>query len=164
MALTLVVEDGTGKADANAFVSSATATTLLEAHPFASAWTSVANKDQCIAEATATLSQQPWLGIATSDTQALAWPRAYMQTPDGYAIASNVIPLFLQQACARLAFALSQLSSTPYEDTGLMPGTELELPGGLRLTPSANAATTLPPDVRALLNGYVRGRGALERV
>ena len=40
MALTLVVEDGTGKADANAFVSSATATL------------------------TATLGAPPWLDIA----------------------------------------------------------------------------------------------------
>lgn len=164
MALTLVVEDGTGKANANTFADQATALALLEAHPFAATWTGVATgvKDQCLAEASAWLSRLDWLGVPTTATQALAWPRAWVQRTDGYAIASNVVPTFVVQATARLAFWLSQQTASPYADTGLAPGTELELPGGLRLTPSSN--TPLPPDIRALLSGYVRARGALERV
>lgn len=162
MALTLVVEDGTGKADANAFASQATVTAALEASPFTAAWASVANKDACIAEASAWLSRLMWDGVATTATQALAWPRAWMASPDGYAIASNVVPAFVVEATARLAFHLSQQGTTPFADTGLAPGTELELPGGLRLTP-ASGAPAMPPDVRALVAPYVRGGGALVR-
>ncbi len=164
MALTLVVEDGTGLANANTFANQATALAILEATPFASAWTGVASgtKDQCLAEASAWLSRQMWDGVATTETQALAFPRTWLQTPDGYTIASDTVPTFVLQATARLAFWLSQQAASPFADTGLAPGTELELPGGLRLTPSSS--TSMPPDIRAYIAPYVRGRSALERV
>ena len=164
MPLTLVVETGVGLANANAFASRTSVTTALEASPFAAAWVGVdvATQDQCIAEATAWLSRLPWDGVATTSTQALAFPRAWMSSPDGYAIASNVLPAWLVQATARLAFWLSQQTATPFTGTGLAPNTEIELPGGLRLTPAASNAT-LPLDVRQLIAPYVRGGSSLVR-
>ncbi|MBY0490622.1 MAG: hypothetical protein K2R93_12340 [Gemmatimonadaceae bacterium] len=156
MALALVLEDGSGRADANTFLLYADATAILEASPFASAWTSVTQgiAEQCLAEATAWLSRAPWDGVATTTTQALAFPRAWLETRDGYAVASNLIPLWLKQATARLAFWLSQQSATPWSKTGLEPGTELQLPGGLKLTPASGAV--MPPDVRALICPFLR--------
>lgn len=163
MALTLVLEDGSGRADANTFLLYTTATSLLEASPYASAWTSVLQPaaEQCLAEASAWLSRAPWDGIATYDTQALAFPRAWLQTRDGYAIASNTIPLWLKQATARLAFWLSQQTATPWSDTGLEPGTELQLPGGLKMTPASGVV--MPPDVRALIGPYLRPSNVVVR-
>lgn len=163
MPLTLVIEDGSGRATANTFLSRDDATALLEAVPFTSAWLSVTigMQDQCLVEASAWLSRAPWDGKATFDTQALAWPRAWMETRDGYAIASNAMPLWLRQATARLAFWLSQQTRTPFSDNGLAPGTELTLPGGLRLTPSST--TTLPPDVRGLIADSLRRSGGVVR-
>lgn len=164
MALTLVVETGAGLANANTFVSLATATTLLEASPFGAAWAlelDDARKNQCLAEATAWLSQLPWHGIATTATQALAFPRAWLETPDGYAVASNLVPTWLQQATARLALFLLEQDVTPFSDSGLAPGTEIALPSGLRLTPSSGA--TMPPDVRALVGLFIHTRRSLVR-
>jgi hypothetical protein len=163
MAITLVVEDGTGKADANAFASRAAVTARLALTPFAAAWGDVAveRQDQCIAEATAWISHLSWIGVATTATQALAWPRAWMQTPDGYAIASNSIPLWLVDATARLAFWLSQQATTPFADSGLQPGTRLTLPGGLSFTIAGGIA--MPPDVRDRLRPYVRSSRSLVR-
>lgn len=164
MPLTLIPETGAGLANANAFGSLAQVTAVLDASPFADAWAGVdePKQNQCIAEASAWLSRLGWDGIPTTTTQALAFPRAWMSTPEGLAIASNLIPAWLLQATARLAFWLSQQDDTPYADSGLMPGTELALPGGLRLTPQANGAK-LPPDVRQLIGPYVYSGSSLRR-
>lgn len=162
MPLALVVEDGTGKPNANAFASVGTVTTKLEAVPFTDAWASVETPEVFVAEASAWLSRLAWDGTPTTSAQALAWPRTGTQRPDGTLIGSNVVPPFVVEATARLAFWLSQQTSTPYTTTGLVPGTELALPGGLRLTPQASNAV-LPPDVRQLLAPYVRGGASLVR-
>lgn len=160
---TVTVEDGTGRADANAFASRTTVTARLALTPFAVLWGDVDpdKQDQCILEATAWLSGLRWLGIATTATQALAWPRARMETPDGYAIASNLIPLWLVDATARLAYWLSQQASTPFADSGLQPGTRLSLPGGLSFTIAGGL--TMPPDVRDRIRPYVQSARTLVR-
>lgn len=162
MPLTLIPETGAGLANANTFATLVQITTALEASPFGDAWSTVdvAKQDQCIAEASAILTRLNWLGTRTIDGQALAWPRAWMETPDGYAIASNVIPAFVLDATARLAFWLSQLGATPYNGNGLKPGTELALPGGLRLTP--DGGFTIPADVLAILRPYLQPTGRVE--
>lgn len=163
MPVTLVVEDGTGRADANAFASAEAVTERLALMPFATLWLGVDldRQAQCIAEASAWLSREPWMGVRTHETQALAFPRSGMQTPDGYAVASDVLPSWLIDAVARLAYWLSQQSATPFADSGLQPGSELALPGGFRMTIAAGA--TMPPDVRGLTRGYVRSSSTLVR-
>ncbi len=160
MPLTLIPETGAGLANANAFASRAQVTTALESSPYAGAWAGVdpTQQDQCIAEASAWLSRLTWQGQRTIETQALAWPRAWMVTPDGYAVASNLVPVFVVEATARLAFWLSQ-QENPYLSNGLQPGTELQLPGGLRLTPEAG--TTLPLDVLQLIRPYLTSSGVV---
>lgn len=160
MPLTLIPETGAGMANANTFASRTTVTERLEASPYAGAWAGVdtTTQDQCIAEASAWLSRLTWEGQRTIETQALAWPRAWMTTPDGYAIASNLVPAFVIEATARLAFWLSQ-QENPYVSNGLQPGTELQLPGGLRLTPESS--TTLPVDVLQLIRPYLTSSGVV---
>lgn len=161
MPLTLIPETGAGLPNANAFGSRVQITTALEASPFADAWAGVdlAKQDQCIAEASAWLSRLAWDGVRTTEAQGLAWPRAWMQTPDGYALASNLIPPFLLDATARLSFWLSQQGASPYESNGLQPGTELALPGGVRLTP--DSGVKLPADVLAIVRPYLRASGVV---
>jgi hypothetical protein len=163
MPITLVVETGAGLENANTFQSRAQLTARLEASPFADAWATVdvIKQDQCNAEAAAWMTRLGWEGIATTELQALAWPRAWMETVEGYPIASNVIPTFVLDAHTRLAYWLAQQASTPFADNGLAPGTELQLPGGLRLTPSSGVS--LPPDVRAILGPYLRGGNVVVR-
>lgn len=161
MPLTLIPETGAGLSNANTLASRAQVTTALEASPFADAWAGVAptKQDQCIVEASAWISRLGWEGMRTTEAQALAWPRAWMTTPDGYAIASNLVPAFVIDGVARLALWLSQQGSSPYASTGLQPGTELALPGGLRLTPDSGLA--LPADVLAIFAPYLTASGAV---
>lgn len=160
MPLALVPETGAGLPTANTFVSRADAAAMLEASPFAEAWTFVdgTKQDQCLVEASAWLSRLSWSGMRTTEAQALAWPRAWMTTPDGYAIASNVVPAVVRDATVRLALWLSQ-QDAPYTSNGLQPGTELQLPGGLRLTP--DSGVSLPTDVLAILRPYLRAGGVV---
>lgn len=156
MPLTLVVETGAGLANANAFASRATVTERLEASPYAEAWAGVdvVKQDQCIAEGTRWLASLPWDGVPTTQAQALPFPRAWLYRPDGYAIASNLIPAWLIDATARMAFWLSQ-QENPFVGNGLQAGTELSLPGGLRLTPASTSR--LPVDVLQLIRPYLSG-------
>ncbi len=160
MPLTLVIETGAGLPNANTWQSRTQLTERLEASPYADAWAGVdvTKQDQCNVEAAGWLSRLEWDGQRTIDGQALSWPRAWMETPDGYAIVSNVIPAFLLEAHARLALWLSQ-QDAPYASNGLQPGTELQLPGGLRLTP--DSGLTLPIDVLQLIRPYLRSSGVV---
>ena len=159
MPLTLVVETGAGLANANTFASRTTVTERLEASPYSAAWVSVdpTTQDQCIVEATAWLSRLDWDGVPTTLSQALAFPRAWLRTPIGHVVSSNLMPTWLIEATSRLAFFLSQ-QGNPYVSNGLQPGTELELPGGLRLTPEGNVK--LPIDVLQLIRPYLSGGGS----
>ncbi len=161
MPVTLVPETGAGLPNANVFETRAQLTTRLEAMPFADKWGDVVDlvQDQCNVEACAWITRLGWDGIKTTEALALAFPRAWMSTPDGYAIASNLIPEFIKDGAARLAFWLSQQTQSPYESNGLAPGTELALPGGLRLTP--DSGVRVPPDVAAIFAPYRKDRGSV---
>lgn len=104
--MALVVEDGTGKSDANAFVSVADADarhTLLGN----SAWTGDATvKEAAIARATVYMEQAyrtRWVGLRAHEDQALSWPRVIEQEVDGWWIDSDVLPVAIANACADLA-------------------------------------------------------------
>lgn len=114
--MALDVEDGTGKATADAYCSQA----------FADAWHSGRGvtlwatllsdeKDQAIRRATDYMEQvyrYRWAGQRASTTQALAWPRTWVPMLDTVNMAyggvsyyaDNVVPTELQKACAELAF------------------------------------------------------------
>ncbi len=164
MPLTLIVEDGTGRPDANARASRAGVRAVLARVPFTEAWAACATEkqDQSIAEASAWLTRRTWCGIRTYERQALAFPRAHLVTPDGYAVASNLVPAWLIEAVARLAFWLSQQTATPFADSGVQPGTRLNLPGGLSFTVAGGV--TMPPDVRALIAPYVTTSATVVRL
>jgi len=86
MALTLVVEDGSGKADANSYLSLADADAFHEGNLWNEDWPGTepadeASKDRALVTATRLLDQQwRWFGYKLTDTQALQWPR--VQVPD----------------------------------------------------------------------------------
>lgn len=164
MAFTLIVEDGTGRADANALASREAVTAVLARVPWCAPWADVdgATQDQHIAEASAWLTRRAWCGVRTYERQALAFPRAWLTTPDGYAIASNLVPAWLIEAVARLAFWLSQQATSPFTVSGIQPGTKLSLPGGLSFTVAAG--TRMPPEVEALIAPYVESGSTVVRV
>ena len=85
MALTLIKEDGTGKANANAYANAADGDAYHEGHLYASAWTvaTAANKDAALVMATRLIdAEYQFNGLRSADSQALQWPRVNCPDPD----------------------------------------------------------------------------------
>ncbi len=81
--LTLVVEDGTGKSDANSYAARATADAYFEGRLNATAWTGATegNRDIALVMATRTIDALfRFHGWKRVETQALQWPR--IEVPD----------------------------------------------------------------------------------
>lgn len=86
MALTLIKEDGTGKADANSYASVADADAYHEGHLYASAWRAATaeNKAAGLVMATRLIdSEYQFNGTRALAGQALQWPRSDCREPDG---------------------------------------------------------------------------------
>lgn len=163
MPITLVVEDGTGLAGANALASRLAVQSVLDGMPHTEAWDDKDEDEQnvLIAEGSAWLARLTWDGVRLNATQAMPLPRIGLYAPDGYVVASDSVPAFAVRALARLCLHLAAQTASLFTDTGLAPGTELEV-GPIRLTPSS-APFTLPPDVRAELAPYISNRSTLVR-
>ena len=85
MALTLIKEDGTGKADANSYADVADGDAYHAGHLYASAWTgaSADQKSAALVMATRLIdAEYQFGGVQTTDSQALAWPRYRCPDPD----------------------------------------------------------------------------------
>lgn len=122
MAVVLVVEDGSGKADANSYASRDTGNAYAEAHLYADNWTSAtdARKDAALAMATRLIDQEfQFAGYKTDELQALQWPRTEVRDPDlgepvagspkfisNYYLDPNVIPAAVVNATCELAIQL----------------------------------------------------------
>ena len=94
MALLLVKEDGSGKADANSYALAADGDAYHDGHLYASAWTAAAtgSKEKALAMATRIIDALfRFNGCKRMGTQALQWPRRECRDPD----AENVIVLGL---------------------------------------------------------------------
>jgi len=129
--MALVVEDGTGKADANSYVTVAEvdARAAELSTPEAQAW--VAETDNTAKENAIVLGTEwlgdnlyaRWSGCRTTTTQALDYPRAGVVTPDGRVIESDQIPNeLLRGNCDISIESLSDPSLTPNasaEETGV---------------------------------------------
>src|SRR4051794_18796289 len=118
--MSLIVEDGTGLAGAESYISVVDATAYHAARGNTS-WASLASdtvREQLLRKATAYMVQvyrAAWAGYRFSTTQALDWPRSYVPIPDalgGYGsipayLAWTVVPNDVKNACAELALRAS---------------------------------------------------------
>lgn len=101
--MALVVEDGTGKTDAESYISVADATAYHAARGN-SAWAGLASdtvREQMLRRATDYMEQAyaiQWKGERVTDTQALSWPRSCVP-----GVASDIVPLAVSRACAEMA-------------------------------------------------------------
>jgi hypothetical protein len=97
MALTLIKEDGAGRADANSYADVAGGDAYHDGHLYASAWTGATADKKAAALVMATRlidSQFQFNGSRTSTSQALQWPRAECPDPDkGLVTLSALLPI-----------------------------------------------------------------------
>jgi len=86
MSLTLIKEDGTGKADANSYASVADADAFHEGHLYATAWMAATAEKKAAGLVMATRlidSEYQFNGTRALAGQALQWPRSDCREPDG---------------------------------------------------------------------------------
>lgn len=143
MALTLVTT--AGAANANAYATLATVTTILEGIPNTAGWADVATENQkaAILHATWVLDNHVlWKGAPSSSTQALMWPRQGVLSRFGpidplgtLELDSTIIPAFLERATSVGAFVYGTTTRAMEQDEENMsniaiPGLSVTLGGG----------------------------------
>lgn len=117
---TVIVEDGTGKADANSYISRAAADSYFDTQLRTTPWTGASNddKDRALIMATAQVdSFVRWYGRRKTKAQALAWPRVNVVDYDGYEVPSDEVPVEVQEAAAEMAKALLEGDRLADSDT-----------------------------------------------
>lgn len=94
MALVLVKEDGTGKADANSYAEAADGDAYFEGHLYATAWTAATDEKKAAALAMATRlidAEYQFNGFKAHDAQALQWPREKCPDVDASVVSVSVL-------------------------------------------------------------------------
>lgn len=116
MAATFIVEDGSGKSNANALITVAEADQVMENYSSSTDWSGVtgteeekqAAKENAIREATRFMNiHYQWKGYRTYLEQALQWPRAWCYDDEGNYVDANTIPEKVKEACAYLALKVA---------------------------------------------------------
>lgn len=168
MPLTLIKEDGTGKADANAYANVADGDAYHAGHLYASAWTAASADQKTVALVMASRlidAEYQFGGVQTSDGQALAWPRYRCPDPDRDAtlgvgllltsenwVPENLVPKPVMQAACELAreLLLADRTAAPageglkyYNDAGKQTGYD-----------KSDTRPIIPAVVQALLAKY----------
>jgi len=119
MALVIVKEDGTGKADANSYADVAVGDAYFEGHLYAPAWVAAApgTKEKALVFATRLIDVQfQFYGTRANADQALQWPRRDCPDPDeggsvvtlvwwraDRCVAPDVVPKAVVQATCEMA-------------------------------------------------------------
>ena len=158
--MALEVEDGTGKATAESFISVTDASTYHTARGNA-AWAALASdtvREQCLRKATDYMEQvyrSRWQGCRVGETQALSWPR-YDVEVEGYAIDSDVVPTEIKNACAELALKASAAELNP----DLTQGVAREKVGQIEVEyDKASPQFTRYRAIDAIISPYLKANG-----
>lgn len=116
--MALVVEDGTGLANAESYITVAAAATH-HANLGNVAWAALASdtiREQLLRQATAYMGQAyrtRWLGYRKSTAQALDWPRVTVVIDEYTWISSEIVPTDIANACADLALRAATSGLNP---------------------------------------------------
>lgn len=164
--MALIVEDGTGRADAEAYVSVAEADTY-HLNRGNAVWAPLTGtvKEQLLRKATEYMLGEygsRWASFRTTSTQALDWPRAWVPLPDapyGYGSSSayvpnNIVPGEVKRACAALALIANDGDLAP----SLPPTTLKETVGPISVEyDPASVNYTVYRAIDATLKRYLSG-------
>ena len=158
--MSIVVEDGTGKADAQSYASLATADsyhTLRGNSDWAGTDT---EKEAALVRATDWIDARlfsRWPGLRYSTTQALEWPRAEAYDQDGNDISSTVPAALVKALCEAALIELSdaRVLTNPQNENGAIIS---ETEGGVSKT-YARGAPAVPPAVIGPLYRLLRPVG-----
>lgn len=105
--MSLITEDGTGKENAESFISVEDAS-IYHTLQGNAGWTVLASdtvREQCLRRATnymTTVYRDRWEGVRYTEDQALDWPRAGV-VRDSWSVDIDEVPVEVAHACAELA-------------------------------------------------------------
>lgn len=120
--MALIVEDGTGKSDAESYIS-VTDAAKYHADRGNAAWVTVsALPEQLLRRATEYIDRTyraRWKGARVLTAQALDWPRADVDT-ESSSVPSDSVPLAVCRACAELALRADSVELTPDYERGVV--------------------------------------------
>jgi hypothetical protein len=183
MALTLVVEDGTGLTNSNSYVSVAEADTYNDGHVANTAWSALttAQKEEAIVMATRVIDgEYQFNGFKKLISQALQWPRRDAKDPDrddsvfpttlssrANEFPEDEIPVLLKNATIELAreYVLTgDTASGFHEGAGIA---EVEIDGFTKIVfNKTDIKATMPRHVITMLSklGFKIGSGSFNLV
>lgn len=156
--MSLIVEDGTGRADAESYISVAGAD-LYHGNRGNAMWQALTTerKEQLLRSATDYMAvyDGQWVGRRAVAGQALGWPRdgAFVY---GMLVANNVVPVPVANACASLA--LKALSGPLAPDSGQAVKRQKVGPLEKEYQDNTKAKKTYP-GVDQMLGGYLGAGG-----
>jgi hypothetical protein len=168
--MALIVEDGTGKPDAESYISVSDADAYFSNRGNAT-WAALdtTQKEQALRSATDYMLQafrMRWAGMRVTETQALDWPRRYVpnrDVPNLYGpyvtyYAFDTVPVAVGYACAELAVRASATPLSP----DLTAQVKQETVGPISVT-YADGARQVPEykAVDAMLAPFLKGMGAV---
>jgi hypothetical protein len=181
MALTLVVEDGTAKSDANTYISLNDAETYMEGRLHTTTWDGEtdANKNAALVQATRILDRYVnWMGYKSDQDQALAWPRwgicwdgsgQYWTCSDlwlvderVHSVGSDSVPQEIKDAQCELALHLLGSDTQAVPDTAGFKSIEVEGAVSLEIDKKDRTAT-IPMHVWRMVQhlGAKKGSGTV---
>ena len=156
MPITLIKEDGTGKADANAYANVAEGDAYHAGHLYASAWTAATADQKAVALVMASRlidAEYQFGGTRSVVSQALQWPREDCPDPDaGDMVAETMVPKAVIEAACELAreLIIADRTAAPageglkyYNNAGVQTGYD-----------KADTRPIIPAVVQALLAKY----------
>lgn len=149
---TIVVEDGTGKTDANSYVTEAELTTYATDRGV----TLTGSTNVLLIKSMDYFESLNFQGKKTNETQALQWPRTGVVI-DGYSVESSTVPQEVKNAQMAIAVSIDQ-SVDPLSD--IEPGIKREKVGEIEVEYQDGAGTTtFSRSIQAALNKLVVGAG-----
>lgn len=167
MALTLIVEDGSGVENANTYISLANAEIYFESRPNKAVWTAASDGDKDIALVDAARQMDmmfDWFGSRATENQGLRFPRFGVYDPDGWMYDSNEIPTELKDAQCEIA--LGSLTEDRTDDPEGI-GIKRVKAGSVEVEfDSLKTKGAIPPIVLSMLRhlgNYLPGYGSAHR-
>lgn len=161
--MALIVEDGSGKTDAQTYVSFADVVAYGQLYGLSTAHVSEATIMRCMRYLEGAYYER-WIGYKRTQDQALSWPRGYAVRRDGYEVPSDEVPQEIKDAvCALAVRATSGINLSPDITRGDV-AIEEEV-GPIRVKYASNAPTiTIFRDIELILRSVLCSNGSSARI
>lgn len=119
------------------------------------------DKEAALKWATRLLDRENWVGTRSTESQALRWPRLYVDDRDGYPIDSATIPQFLKNATSELAFLLIATDRTA--DSGTEGFKKIKVDSIELEIDSVDRIGSVSKEVNSMIEGYMQQGFRLQR-